>query len=1127
MSFRKKLVWAAVGALWTLVASGPAMADDTELFVGSSSAQPQAKPNILLVIDNSGSMDTNVATQDVYDPATAYPGSCDASRVYWRSGTGSAPICTSDRWFNASALMCAAARTAFSTAGQFTDTMAMYNATYSKTSQRRWETFDQNQKDWLVECEADNGIDGDGNPATDVYPTNHVAAAADAWSTVQGGGGFSWNSRPANRTYTIYSGNYLNWAYGPTGIYRTRLDVVKSVASNLLDSVNGVNVGMMNFNYDQGGFVSYAMEDVATARGPLKAAINALTPYTWTPLSETLYEAAQYYFGRTVDYGNPASVAASRTLANSNVYKSPINYNCQKNYVVILTDGEPTMDSDADSKIKALADVNGDTFASLVGNSCDKETYPPGFSPSGGDCLDDLAEYLNKADLSSLPGQQNITTYTVGFTVDLPNLAQTAQRGGGEYYTANDTASLSDALTRIVTSILQQNTTFTAPTVSVNAFNRTQNLNDLYVSVFKPAVQDHWPGNLKKYHLRASDSQIVDANGNVAVDPVTGFFAKGSQSYWSAAADGPNVEAGGAANQLPTPTARNVYTYLGNSNLTVGSNRVVSTNSAITDAILNTGLAGDPTRAQVISFINGQDLTDTNQNNLTTDQRNQMGDPLHSQPVSVVYGPTVNDAVIYMATNDGFLHAVDPNTGVEKWAFIPPEFLGDQVQLYENPAIASKHYAIDGSLRVQMKADHNGVIDPGEKVYLYFGMRRGGDFYYALDITNPDSPQFMWKLGNAELTGVGQSWSAPVPTKMTIQGATQNADHMVLVIGGGYEPDQDNAAASTDTIGNSIYIVDSVYGTVLWRGSNSGATKNFAVTNKSMDYSFPADVKVVDFDGDGFADRMYAADMGGQIWRFDVYNGQSASNLITGGVIAQLGAAPNVGTATVADTRRFYYSPDVALVNNKDYNFIHIGIGSGQRPHPLGLLNQDRFYAVRDYRGLGKLTQAQYDAITPVTDADLVDVTTDPNASVPQGSPGWKLLLDDGGWQGEKVLAESRTFNNQVFFTTFRPSTTATTCEPQLGTNRLYVMSLFNGSPVTNLDNSTDPTQLTETDRYKEFKGSIASEVTFIFPSPETNTGCVGAQCTPPPVACVDLFCFPPGFANNPVRTYWNEEQLD
>ncbi len=103
-----------------------------------------------------------------------------------------------------------------------------------------------------------------------------------------------------------------------------------------------------------------------------------------------------------------------------------------------------------------------------------------------------------------------------------------------------------------------------------------------------------------------------------------------------------------------------------------------------------------------------------------------------------------------------------------------------------------------------------------------------------------------------------------------------------------------------------------------------------------MDYSIPAEVKVIDFDGDGFADRMYAADMGGQVWRFDVFNGQSAANLVNGGVIAQLGAAPSA-TPAVADTRRFYYSPDVALVSTKDYHFVHVGIGSGHRAHPLSL----------------------------------------------------------------------------------------------------------------------------------------------------------------------------------------------
>jgi type IV pilus assembly protein PilY1 len=110
-------------------------------------------------------------------------------------------------------------------------------------------------------------------------------------------------------------------------------------------------------------------------------------------------------------------------------------------------------------------------------------------------------------------------------------------------------------------------------------------------------------------------------------------------------------------------------------------------------------------------------------------------------------------------------------------------------------------------------------------------------------------------------------------------------------------------------------------------------------------------------------------------------------------------------------------------------------------------------------------------------------------------------------------------------FTTFRPSQNATSCEPQAGTNRLYIVSLFDGSPVNNLDGSTDNGPLTASDRFTEFKGSISSEVEFIFPQGEAN--CVGDQCAPPPVACVDLFCFPPGFPNNPVRTFWSEQSAD
>ena len=61
----------------------------------------------------------------------------------------------------------------------------------------------------------------------------------------------------------------------------------------------------------------------------------------------------------------------------------------------------------------------------------------------------------------------------------------------------------------------------------------------------------HWPGNFKKYRLRATDGLIVDSNDAPAVDAATGFFQTNAQSYWSASTDGAVVTAGGAANRIP------------------------------------------------------------------------------------------------------------------------------------------------------------------------------------------------------------------------------------------------------------------------------------------------------------------------------------------------------------------------------------------------------------------------------------------------------------------------------------------------------------------------------------------------------------------------------------------------
>ena len=118
------------------------------------------------------------------------------------------------------------------------------------------------------------------------------------------------------------------------------------------------------------------------------------------------------------------------------------------------------------------------------------------------------------------------------------------------------------------------------------------------MTVFEPSDQYHWPGNLKKYRLMA-DGTIKDnsAPAQNAVNATTGFFADGTKSFWSAVDDGPKVTLGGAANVLPDPANRTVYTDLTSGTLNVAGNKVLDGNSAIT-ATMTTGAAPALARAK-------------------------------------------------------------------------------------------------------------------------------------------------------------------------------------------------------------------------------------------------------------------------------------------------------------------------------------------------------------------------------------------------------------------------------------------------------------------------------------------------------------------------------------------------
>jgi type IV pilus assembly protein PilY1 len=291
-----------------------------------------------------------------------------------------------------------------------------------------------------------------------------------------------------------------------------------------------------------------------------------------------------------------------------------------------------------------------------------------------------------------------------------------------------------------------------------------------------------------------------------------------------------------------------------------------------------------------------------------------------------------------------------------------------------------------------------------------------------------------------------------------------------------------------------------------------------------MDRAIPNDVRVIDLSGDGLADRMYATDLGGQVWRFDVYNGQDPSNLVTGGVIAQLGAEGVNGTITADETRRFYNAPDVSLItdNQQQRRYIAVSVGSGYRAHPFDLSAADRFFSLRDGDVFNQLPQTAYDNYSIISDSDLVEVSGQTQTVITSADRGWKFTLP----MNEKILAESITFDDQVFFVSFTPdSNAAATCAAGKGTNFLYRMSAVNGDPIVPNIDTLDPLISDIERRTTLQQGGIAPSPTILFPSPDPS--CTGNDCKQPPLGCVGVECFDPGFQNNPVRTLWTQDGIE
>jgi len=1121
--------WTKLTCTMCLLVGTSAMADDTELLLVASDPGNKPKPNVMFIIDTSGSMKSEEETIAPYDPSRNYNGSCANDRHYW-TDLDVVPVCdgSEQNYFLKSVFECEDASISISGIGTYSDTMVQFRSGGGdglSTGPVLWQTLAPGYHSQQVECFADSGAHGDGSPGY-LWAVSG-SDMADPF-TNDPDSELSWGSAPRNARYTVYDGNFLNWKENPETIQMERRYIVQSVLNSMFSSLTDVNVGLMRFTGNTGGRVIKTITNLDDNRQEVLDRLLAMNlgGNSATPMSETMYENALYWLGRPAKYGQEGnSDPAAFASTNPEVYKQPATELCAKNFNVLLTDGVAHKDLDTVDFAPTLPD-----FSTVLGRTACSALppgVPPGKNGSTNECLDDLAEYMSLVDVDGVnDGVQPVVTHMIGFAIDLPILKLSAEASGGQYFLADDVESLTNVFTQILQSIEETSLSFASPAVSVNSFNRTRNLNDLYLPMFGARSNVHWPGNLKKYKL--VNEVVTDANGVAAIDPDTGLFRESSQSFWTAGADGNEVEDGGAAQKFPDPTVRNLYTNNGGgADLTASANTLtVSNASAFSAADFGlSGATGEPSVDNMIRWMRGEDVQNEDDDESTT-TRNVMGDPLHSQPAAIVYGgtPAAPDVIVYTATNDGYLHAINGLTGVELWSFIPHELLNNQARLYFNASAQFKHYGIDGNVtKVVIDRNHDGVISGSDSVYIIFGLRRGGNSYYALDVTDRNAPRLMWQFNQADM---GQSWSTPVITRVNVNMSDTNDDDAVVIIGGGYDSVHDSAVhpSSPDGSGAGIHMLDLLSGAELWSaGPNAADDLQLA----SMTRAIPNRISVADLSGDGFADRMYASDLGGQLFRFDIFNGQAPGSLVHGGVIARLGAE-GLAAPAEGDTRRFYTPPDVSVIidSHQDRRFIAINIGSGYRAHPFDLSASDRFFSIRDKDVFNQLSQDQYDSYPIVDDASLVEVSGQTQVVLGAADRGWKFTLPSN----QKVLSKSLTFSNEVFFVAFSPESSASTnCGAGAGTNYLYRVSAINGDPVMDSKSALDALDPENSDdaRQQELsQGGIAPSPTMLFPSPDDPVNCTGDDCSPPPILCVGLDCSDPGFNSRPVRTLWTQDGI-
>ncbi|MEH6493745.1 PilC/PilY family type IV pilus protein [Halopseudomonas sp.] len=834
----------------------------------------------------------------------------------------------------------------------------------------------------------------------------------------------------------------------------TRLEVARRTAREVMAEHRHLRFGLFAFRPSEGrgdlgrdapgGELLVAVDSIAadTPSGQrhlarLESAMDALTPaagddrdaWTWTPLAETYYEVTRYLRGMRAFYPQ------SRGELERTVFNSPLEYRCQRNAALLLTDGLPTYDREFPTSLAQEPD--GRRRDEIGGFHLPDWDRDPANDLDGGHAmaegssfyLDDMAAFGYQIDLRTAAAghdaagqswddpafvRQRLQTFIVGFELDDPRLRAAALAGGGHYASVTDAVTLrramNDALVDVATTPGSGGGAAVADTQLQAGSSR------YYQTRYDPAG---WSGSLSAHVLNA---QALPARELWSTDnTLNPGQSLGRQQTWRWADEGVGGQAttlnGGTFNQLSSKQQ-----------------------SALSAAAEEAGLNGASAGQQLLDWARGQRVADLRQ------RRQLLGDVLNAGPVLLsATAAAINQSdrytsylvrrqalpeLILLGANDGFVRAFN-DQGKQLYAYLPAT-LHSRLGAWARPEYGrgTRHLSgVDGRIGV---ADVE--LPAGWSTLAAGGLGAGGKALFALQLLRPGAsyaePELLWEV-NADQPGWGAlGYVYAEPQLVTVAGQA------LLLTGNGYGSTSGKAA---------LLVVDAFTGQLLHRievSDRADATELNGLAGLTLQR-----------DEQGVLMAGFAGDQHGQLWKFDLSDADYHHWTIA-----------HAGTPlfTAAGGQPISVAPVLHTSAQAGADLLLFGTGQFLQPADLTDTRSQAFYAVLDAPQVpsGGLTPAQLQEQRILEEAagedgapamrrssaELVDWTR---------HYGWRLTLPG---PGEKAHRAARIKDSRVLFSTgFLQDGAADPCVTRSG-GWLMSLALDTGAmlPIATMDTNAD-----------------------------------------------------------------------